>query len=257
MSDKITEELTGLRTQAPPTLMPAVLLETGVADGFAAIVTPAGPAFLAFNKRGVSACEFGSDVKAFSASFESRFGRTAVPVDHLPNRLAGGVERVMASGKLGSLPVDLSSVSEFAQAVLRQTSKIPKGEVRPYGWVAREIGKPGATRAVGSALNRNPVPVLVPCHRVVPSSGALGQYAFGPEAKRALLEAEGLDTEWMGDAAERGVRFTGSATTHIYCLPTCHAARRTMDKHQQEFASAGKAAAAGYRPCKLCRPKAA
>ena len=257
MSDRIEKELARLRVEAPASLMPSVLLETGVADAYASIDTPAGPAFVAFNGKVVSACRIGTDAEEFVEDFESRFDRPVIAVQTVPDALAKRINKTITTGKLGTLQVDLSSVSDFAQAVLRKTAQIPPGEVRPYGWVAREIGKPGATRAVGSALNRNPIPVLVPCHRVVPSSGALGQYATGPEHKRRLLEAEGLDTKWLEESAERGVRFTGSDTTNIYCLPTCHASRRTMDKHQMEFKSVTQAAAAGYRPCKLCRPMAA
>lgn len=74
--------------------------------------------------------------------------------------------------------------------MLAATGRIPAGEVRPYGWVAREAGRPNAWRAVGSVLARNPVPLLVPCHRVVRSDGDLGQYIFGPASKEALLRGE-------------------------------------------------------------------
>ena len=69
--------------------------------------------------------------------------------------------------------------------MLTKTLEIPSGEVRPYGWVAREIGRPKAVRAVGSALGRNPVPVLIPCHRVVRSDGHVGNYGLGVPMKRA------------------------------------------------------------------------
>ena len=87
---------------------------------------------------------------------------------------------------------DLSGLSPFERAVLTKTLEIPLGEVRPYGWVAREIGRPRAVRAVGSALGRNPVPVLIPCHRVVRSDGALSGYRWGVRRKRTLLERETL-----------------------------------------------------------------
>ena len=74
--------------------------------------------------------------------------------------------------------------------VLGATSTIPRGQTRPYGWIAAEIGRPKAVRAVGTAVGRNPVPLLIPCHRVVRSDGSPGEYVFGPDAKQALLARE-------------------------------------------------------------------
>lgn len=90
------------------------------------------------------------------------------------------------------LPVDLTGVTEFTQKVLGAANHIPYGKVRTYGEVAGEIGKPRASRAVGNALGRNPVAVIIPCHRVIRSSGAMGWYTGGPEIKRALLGIEGV-----------------------------------------------------------------
>ncbi len=91
-----------------------------------------------------------------------------------------------------NLPVDLAGVTDFTRSVLEQTIHIPYGKVQTYGDVASAIGKPKASRAVGNALGRNPVPVIIPCHRVILSSGAMGWYTGGPEIKRALLGIEGV-----------------------------------------------------------------
>lgn len=88
----------------------------------------------------------------------------------------------------GSL--DLRGVTAFQQAVLATVRGIPPGQVRTYGDVARGIGRPGAVRAVGNALHRNPFPLVVPCHRVVQGGGRLGGYACGPAMKRRLLAVE-------------------------------------------------------------------
>ena len=138
-------------------------------------------------------------------------------------------------------------LTEFQQHVLAVTASIPPGEVRPYGWVAREMGNDGAVRAVGTALAKNPVPIAIPCHRVVKSDGSIGNYAFGAPMKHSLLEHEGM-TEFGR------IRYVGSDTTGIYCYPTCRNARRITDKHRVEFGSPLRATAAGYRPCKVCRP---
>ena len=81
--------------------------------------------------------------------------------------------------------------TEFEEKVYRSVKRIPKGEVRSYGWVARQIGIPGAGRAVGNALNKNPYAPEVPCHRVIRSDGTLGGFASGLKKKRELLLSEG------------------------------------------------------------------
>jgi methylated-DNA-[protein]-cysteine S-methyltransferase len=87
--------------------------------------------------------------------------------------------------------VDRRLIQGIARDVLRATSKIPYGELSTYGGVAREIGRPTAARAVGRALGSNPIPVVIPCHRVIGAGGALTGYAGGLERKVALLELEG------------------------------------------------------------------
>lgn len=92
-----------------------------------------------------------------------------------------------------TVPVDLKG-TEFQIKVWREVMKIPYGEVRSYGYIAKAIGKPKACRAVGGANNRNPVPIIVPCHRVVGSDGSLMGYGGGLEMKRFLLKLEGIRT---------------------------------------------------------------
>lgn len=92
-------------------------------------------------------------------------------------------------------PLDLSLVPSFTQDVLRATSRIPYGQVRPYAWVAREVGHPRAARAVGQALHINPVAPIIPCHRVIASDNTLGGYGGGLDVKRWLLRLEG----YLGD----------------------------------------------------------
>ncbi len=254
-ADPITA-LRSMRAAAPESLLRNVLEATGHIDHYELIDGPLGPLYVAFTDRGISAVVPQDQVEDFRSRYESDSGRMIAP-GTLPARWRASLDRVLRTGKLGGLPVDLEHLSEFQQAVLRTTAAIPPGQLRTYGWIAREIGKPGAVRAVGSALNRNPVPVIIPCHRVGRSDGSIGNYAYGPEMKHALLQHEGLDVEAVEEMASRGVALTGSDTTNIYCFPTCSHARRTTDKHRVEFRSAAGAAAAGYRPCKVCRPLAA
>jgi methylated-DNA-[protein]-cysteine S-methyltransferase len=89
-----------------------------------------------------------------------------------------------------SARIDLSLANSFESAVWEATRRIPYGETRSYNWVARQINRPQASRAVGQALGRNPLPIIVPCHRVITSEGKLGGYGGGLEMKRYLLNLE-------------------------------------------------------------------
>ncbi len=258
MTDRLTSDLAALAVSAPDRLPAAVLGAVGLADRYVTRRSAVGPLFVAFNDYGVSFVDLAEDAAEFERRFRDLHGRRVRPTDDIPERLVRLLDTAIAEGRPGRLPVDLRGLTEFQVAVLRKAAAIPRGEVRPYGWVAREIGKPGAVRAVGSALARNPIPVIIPCHRVVRSDGSLGKYSMGdPENKRALLEAEGMDVEEFEELTARGVRFVGSDTTHIFCHPTCSHGGRITERHRQEFTSERQARAAGYRPCKVCRPVAA
>ena len=242
--------------EAPTSLVPTVLVRTALADGYWSVDTPVGPAFVGWNPQGISTLALGEDAATFAASFGDRFGRRIVPLAP-PADLARAVERRLAGDRSVNVRFDLRGLTEFERAVLGKAAEIPRGEVRPYAWVAKEIGRPAAVRAVGSALGHNPVPLLIPCHRVLRSDGRVGDYVFGGEAKRALLDAESAGIDQLADLARAGVRYFGSDTTGIYCYPTCRHARRVTERHLVTFASAAAASAAGYRPCKVCRPVAA
>ena len=100
--------------------------------------------------------------------------------------------RIYLGGHRVTFPdeLDLSHATTFQRKVWEITERIPYGETRRYGWIAEQIGKPGAVRAVGQALARNPLPVIIPCHRVVASNGKLGGYSGGLQMKRHLLNME-------------------------------------------------------------------
>lgn len=182
----------------PPTLVGRVLGALGlVADRYVVRPSPVGDVLVAYNDRGISACLVieGRTIDEVVDDFAARFGRIC-EADGAPggDRLAA-IDRVLAGAPSQSLDFDLHSISPFQRAVLDKTAEIPRGEVRPYGWVAAEIGKPKAVRAVGTALGRNPVPLLIPCHRVVRTDGRIGDYAFGTPAKRTILTTEGIDLD--------------------------------------------------------------
>jgi O-6-methylguanine DNA methyltransferase len=235
-----------LQEEPPESIEREVLIRTALADQYASTAGPVGPLYVGFTPLGVSSVVPTSDESDFLAVHRSRVGRRAYP-GSMPARLAGQLERTLETGRLGKLPVDLRQLTSFQRHVLEVTASIPPGEVRPYGWVAREMGNEGAVRAVGTALGRNPVPIAIPCHRVVRSDGAIGNYAFGSRMKRSLLEHEGM-------AEFDPMRFVGSDTTGVFCYPTCRHARRITRQHRVEFPNPARAESAGYRPCKVCRP---
>jgi O-6-methylguanine DNA methyltransferase len=249
--------LRDLRVSAPPSVGFGALVETGLADRYATIDTPLGAAFVAWNGRGVSWVAHAGDRAGFEDRFRDTVGREIAPAEELPPALARSIGRRLSGDRRVRIRLDLRGHTPFEVAVWTKALEIPRGEVRPYGWIAAEIGRPRAVRAVGTALAHNPVPLVVPCHRVVRSDGLIGQYSMGgPDAKRRVLASEGIDTDWLEAQAAAGKRFTGSDTTHIVCHPTCRDARRVTDRHRVSFTSLRAAEAAGYRPCKHCRPVA-
>jgi O-6-methylguanine DNA methyltransferase len=253
MNDTLEDTLRTLRVPAPPTLGHGALARVGLADWIAPLATPLGPALVAWNARGVSAVHRGDDVEELMFELQRRSGRPSLARDELPEDLAIRIDDVLA-GRRRTIDVDMRGLPPFQSDVLRAALLIPRGEVRPYGWVAREIGRPGAVRAVGTALGRNPIPLIVPCHRVVRSDGMLGQYGWGRPAKRTILAHEGLDLEATEDLARHGVALVGSDTTRVYCYPSCRNARRIREAHRVGFRTARDAAADGFRPCAVCRP---
>ena len=254
--ETIEAALASLAEPAPPTLAHGTLVAVGLADDYAVIDSPVGPLRVAWNGRGVSEVASAPDDHAFEARFFARTGRRAARRASLPPKLARAIERRLAGDRRARIELDLRGASDFERAVWLKALEIPIGEVRPYGWVAAEIGRPKAVRAVGTALGHNPVPLIVPCHRVVRSDGLIGNYSLGgPGNKRTILAAEGLDPDEMERLARAGTRFLASNTTHVYCLPTCHNAKRITAGHRVEFPSAGASEAAGYRACGECRPR--
>src|SRR5919109_1562913 len=177
------------RVRPPRGFVGRVLSAAGVGERYAELETVIGTFYVSWNRAGVTR------------------------VDRVPPAGAEKVDRPP-----GQLRFDLGGLTEFEQAVLRKTLEIPRGEVRTYSWVAREIGRPRAVRAVGTALANNPIPILIPCHRVVRSDGVIGNYgAGGPEAKRMILAEEGADPDGLAELARKGTRFVGSRTTRVFC----------------------------------------
>ncbi len=114
----------------------------------------------------------------------------------LPRRLQAwargeGVDPSTGSGQGMAAEIDWDGISGFRRAVMEETLRIPAGQTRSYGWLAERVGSPRAARAVGRVMATNPMPFVVPCHRVVASDGSLGGYGAGLALKEALLQMEG------------------------------------------------------------------
>jgi len=246
--DALITGLAALAADAPEGLLDRVVAR------WISVAGPMGPLYVAFTDHGVAYVRIGQAVgdsaEAFAASFRERFARPLLTADRPP----AGLLPALRAGRATDLRFDLRGLTAFEQAVLGAALTIPKGEMRPYSWIAHQVGRPRAVRAVGSALGRNPVPVLVPCHRVVRSDGETGDYVFGPNAKRHLLDTEGVNLSLVDELARRGVHYLASDTTGVVCYPTCPNARRITPAHRHGFRTVEQAARAGYRPCLHCRP---
>jgi methylated-DNA-[protein]-cysteine S-methyltransferase len=153
--------------------------------------SPVGPLLVAATARGVCRIAFEPDGEAELDRLARLHGacvmRSAHAVDPARRELDDYFER---RRRAFDVPVDVTALSPFQRLVLDELARVPYGETATYGALAARVGRPRAARAVGGALNRNPIPIVLPCHRVVGASGDLVGYAGGLERKRALLTLE-------------------------------------------------------------------
>jgi len=154
--------------------------------------TPVGRLLVAVTDRGVCEISYDADPDAEAQRLGRLFGlrvlRSARPTDEARRQLD---EYFAGKRREFELDVDLGPAREFGRAVLEQLARVPYGELTTYGALAARAGRPRAARAVGTVMNRNPVPIVLPCHRVVGSNGSLVGYGGGLDRKRTLLELEG------------------------------------------------------------------
>jgi methylated-DNA-[protein]-cysteine S-methyltransferase len=222
---------------------------------YAVLDTVLGPLHVAYRRRVICGVGLGPDDTTFEQRYAQRYGERPIRDAAVPDWLVTAVRNHLEGRRPFKGAVDLVGLTAFQRRVLEKIREIPRGEVRPYTWVAREVGSPKAVRAVGTALRKNPIPLLVPCHRVIRSEGALGAYAAGGTAlKERILTFEGVDLPELRSLSRRGKRLRGSRNTRIFCLPTCYSRKWAKAQHTVYFTSVHEARQAGYRPCKLCRP---
>lgn len=248
----LEDQMAGLVGRLPQGITEGVALGTGLVDGYDLYDSPLGRVAVAFNTEGISSVDLADD--EFEQRFIDRYGRRLLRAE-APRAWGRYIPEAIETGTPGRLPVDLRSVTTFQESVLHVAARIPRGEVRPYAWLAHEVQRPGAVRAVGSTMARNPVPLIIPCHRVVRSDGHIGAYSLGgPHNKQELLYHEGLEPDWLEELASKGVRLRANTSTGIYCHPTCHRIQRSKEANVVDFTSSDEATDAGFRPCKVCRP---
>ncbi len=168
--------------------------DAGLLDvAYASLDSPLGELLVAVTPRGLVRIAYPGEGE--ERVLEELAGAVSPRVLRAPER-TDAVRRELDdyfAGRLRSfdLPLDWSLVHGFAVGILRATARVPFGSVATYGAVAAEAGSPRGARAAGNALHINPIPIVVPCHRIVPASGGLGGYGGGQERKRFLLALEG------------------------------------------------------------------
>ena len=195
-SDREVEALAGLGEPAPARMDAPVPDRAGQTHLWLMADSPAGPVFVAHCHGWVSGLLIARDgdetvdPDGFVDYMHDEVGVDAAADPDPDPKLVARVSEALAEGRT-DVPVDLTSRSPFHQEVLRATTRIPHGEVRTYAELASIVGRPRAARAVGTAMARNPVPLLVPCHRVVPTGGGVGNYGYGSDLKAKLLAGEG------------------------------------------------------------------
>jgi methylated-DNA-[protein]-cysteine S-methyltransferase len=265
----IDEVARGLRHQAPPAEDVAAsraALQTRLADLKSRVLTygivpsPLGNILVARSEHGVSLVEYLGEATTVAAS----------RLRHLTD-----VETVESSSDIARLRDDLLDFlagrrhdlawrldlrlagSEFRRAVLEAAAGVPYGAVTSYASIARRVGKPGAERAVAQALRWNPLPIVVPCHRIVGSSGKLTGYAGDKLGlKRQLLDVEGVPTQPAARdfRVARETMYVRAGDDRAYCLPTCGDLPSHSLANLTLIASRASVEALGLEPCSDCRP---
>jgi methylated-DNA-[protein]-cysteine S-methyltransferase len=241
-------------------------LETRLADlrqrllAYRIFPSPLGHILIARSELGISLVEYldrGTNLKASRLASEPGV-ETAEGGPELEVVYRDLMEYLNGRRQRLDWPLDLRLArSDFQRSVLQATAAIPYGAVVSYVGLAHDIGKATATRAVAQALRWNPLPIAIPCHRVIGASGALTGYAGSKLGlKQRLLTIEGVPTTKEGDgpairAQAMYVRYPGDRE---YCIPTCPSLDTRTPAPLTRFGSRRHAEAAGLAPCTTCRP---
>jgi methylated-DNA-[protein]-cysteine S-methyltransferase len=154
--------------------------------------SPVGALFVAASKQGLCRISYDAEpereLERLIRDFGLRVLRSAKPIDAARRELD---EYFEGERRSFDLPLDVRLLADFNRNILRELARVPYGQVVTYGELAARAARPKAARAVGMVMNRNPIPIVLPCHRVVGANGKLTGYAGGLERKEALLRLEG------------------------------------------------------------------
>jgi O-6-methylguanine DNA methyltransferase len=187
--DFLTAGLAALATKGPPGLLERI------AASWVRVPGPVCDLYVASTDRGVvyvrTSDAVHDDEEEFATLFHHRFTRPLVAATDPP----GDLLSALRDDRLERIRFDLSQLSAFEREVLLAVLTIPRGQVRPYGWIAHRVGHPATVHSVDIVLTHNPIPVLIPCHRVIHDNGTPGDYVFGQPMKRTLLAAEGTNLD--------------------------------------------------------------
>ncbi|MBX3045852.1 MAG: methylated-DNA--[protein]-cysteine S-methyltransferase [Anaerolineales bacterium] len=156
--------------------------------------TPLGPLWIAVGEHGLLAIEYESSEDSLRSYLRKLGGQPVRSAERVGATAQQVRQYLLGEARSLDMPVDLSHVTPFQRRVLEEARRVPRGQVRTYMQIANSIGNPKAVRAVGQALRRNPIPIVVPCHRVVASDGTLGGYGgkMRDQRKLDLLKLEGV-----------------------------------------------------------------
>ena len=189
------------RARAADELVRAAADRDGLIDvAIGTVASPIGELFVAVSPKGLACVGFDDQDRA---ALEDRFAEALSPRVVASPRATDDVRRQLdeyfgGARRRFELTVDHRLMSPFVRKVMAQTAKVPYGEVSTYGAVATGIHHPDAARAVGAALGSNPIPIVLPCHRIIGASGSLTGYAGGLHRKEFLLRLEGDPTLFPG-----------------------------------------------------------
>jgi methylated-DNA-[protein]-cysteine S-methyltransferase len=179
------------------------------APGFTIFETPIGPCGLAWNARGIVGLQLPeTTAERTRARLQRRWAE--IPESAPPPGVQRAIDRVLAllAGEpvdLGDIALDLEAAPDFHRKVYEVARTIPPGQTMTYGEIARKLGAPHESREVGQALGRNPVAIIVPCHRVLGADGKMGGFSAngGVATKRRILEIEGAAAVSAGPLFDR------------------------------------------------------
>jgi methylated-DNA-[protein]-cysteine S-methyltransferase len=166
--------------------------DSGLVDvSFDIADTPIGPLLLAVTERGLARISYDPEPERETDELARTFGVRVLRAPRRVDLVRRELDEYFEGRRRDfDLPLDLRSRTGFSRDILERLARVPYGEVTTYGTLAKEAGKPQAARAVGTVMNRNPIPIVLPCHRVVGSTGSLVGYGGGLDRKRLLLDLE-------------------------------------------------------------------